>query len=113
VTLFDDLTAGDILLVDGSHRVFMSSDVAVVFLDILPRLKPGALIYFDDISLPLDYPPEWMDRYYSEQCLLAATLLAEGPHLEIVLPCTFVRLRPTSRTSPTRWSEIARSRARD
>jgi len=100
VTLFDDLTAGDILLVDGSHRVFMNSDVAVVFLDILPRLKPGVLIYFDDIFLPLDYPPEWMDRYYSEQYLLAATLLAEGPHLEIVLPCTFVRLRPDLKDIP-------------
>ncbi|HEX7213701.1 MAG TPA: class I SAM-dependent methyltransferase [Methylomirabilota bacterium] len=100
VTLFDDLSAGDILLVDGSHRVFMNSDVTVVFLDILPRLKPGVLIYFDDIFLPLDYPPEWTDRYYSEQYLLAATLLAEGPHLEIVLPCTFVRLSPDLKEIP-------------
>ncbi|HEY7203343.1 MAG TPA: class I SAM-dependent methyltransferase [Methylomirabilota bacterium] len=94
VALFDKLAAGDMLLVDGSHRTFMNSDVTVVFLDVLPRLKPGVLIYFDDIFLPLDYPREWIDRYYSEQYLLAVELLAEGPHLEVILPCTFVRLRP-------------------
>ncbi len=31
-----------------------------------------------DIFLPDDYPPEWADRYYSEQYLLAAWLLGGG-----------------------------------
>jgi predicted O-methyltransferase YrrM len=94
LSVFDSLDTGDILFVDGSHRVFMNSDVSVIFLDILPRLKPGVLIYIDDIYLPLDYPPDWIPRYYSEQYLLAALLLAEGPHYEVVLPCMFVRLNP-------------------
>lgn len=92
LAIFDRLGVDDILFVDGSHRVFMNSDVTVVFLDILPRLKPGVLVYIDDIYLPLDHPPEWTPRYYSEQYLLATLLLADGPHYEVVLPCTFVRL---------------------
>lgn len=94
LSVFDSLSTGDILFVDGSHRVFMNSDVSVIFLDILPRLKPGVLVYIDDIYLPLDYPPDWIPRYYSEQYLLAALLLADGPYYEVVLPCMFVRLNP-------------------
>jgi hypothetical protein len=92
--IFEELTAGDILFVDGSHRVFMNSDATVVFLDILPRLKPGVLVGFHDIFLPFDYPPPWGERHYSEQYLLAAYLLAEGEKFEIVLPTFFARSDP-------------------
>jgi hypothetical protein len=88
--VFGRLGAGDILFVDGSHRVFMNSDVAAVFLDVLPRLPSGVLVYIDDIYLPLDYPPDWIPRYYSEQYLLATLLLAGSPRYEVVLPCHFV-----------------------
>lgn len=94
LTVFDTLASGDILFVDGSHRVFMNSDVTVVFLEILPRLKPGVLVYIDDIFLPLDYPPEWIPRYFSEQYLLAVLLLSKENRYEVVLPCTFVANDP-------------------
>ncbi len=88
--LFDSLESGDILFVDSSHRVFTNSDVTVVFLDILERLKPGVLIHFHDIFLPADYPPEWSERYYSEQYLLACCLLFGSEKLEILLANAFV-----------------------
>ncbi|HYR87659.1 MAG TPA: class I SAM-dependent methyltransferase [Terriglobia bacterium] len=87
--LFDELDTGDILFVDGSHRALMNSDVTVVFLDILPMLKPGVLVHFHDIHLPYDYPPEWTHRYYNEQYLLAAYLLG-GKRLDIVLANAFI-----------------------
>ena len=90
LSIFNTLASGDILFVDGSHRVLMNSDVTVVFLEILPRLRPGVLVYIDDIYLPLDYPPEWIARNYSEQYLLAVLLLAGATRYEIVLPCGFV-----------------------
>jgi len=90
--IFDNLSAGDILFVDNSHRVFMNSDATVVFLDILPRLKPGVLVEFHDIALPFDYPPYWIDRYYSEQYVLAAYLLAEGNKFEVILPNAFISM---------------------
>ncbi|SEK28012.1 class I SAM-dependent methyltransferase [Nitrosovibrio tenuis] len=90
LALLDQLEPGDILFVDNSHRVFMNSDATVVFLDILPRLKKGVIVHIHDVFLPLDYPPQWEERYYSEQYLLAAWLLAEGPKFEILLPNVFV-----------------------
>jgi hypothetical protein len=90
LTVFEGLAAGDILFVDGSHRVFMNSDVCVIFLEVLPKLAPGVLIYIDDIYLPYDYPIEWCSRYYSEQYLLAVLLLAETDRYDVVLPCTFI-----------------------
>jgi hypothetical protein len=90
--LFDQLEAGDILFVDNSHRVFMNSDATVFFMDILPRLKPGVLVQIHDIAWPVDYPPHWVDKYYSEQYLLGAYLLAGGHRFDVVLPCAFVSL---------------------
>ncbi|MCX7748474.1 MAG: class I SAM-dependent methyltransferase [Clostridia bacterium] len=88
--IFDELTAGDILFIDNSHRCFTNSDVTVVFLDILPRLNKGVFVQFHDIFLPYDYPPEWKNRFYSEQYLLASYILAEGNKFEILLPNSFV-----------------------
>jgi len=92
LSLFNALESGDILFVDSSHRVFMNSDVTVIFLEILPQLKPGVIVEFHDIALPLDYPPQWADKYYSEQYLLAAYLLAEGKRFDIMLPNAFITL---------------------
>lgn len=88
--IFGELEAGDILFVDGTHQVFMNSDTAVFFLDILPILKPGVIVHLHDIFLPSDYPPTWIDRYYSEQYMLAASLLAERSRLEVMLPVFFI-----------------------
>ena len=63
LALARDLTEGDILFMDGSHRVFTNSDAVVFFLEILPELKPGIFVHIHDIFLPYDYPPEWNERY--------------------------------------------------
>jgi len=87
---FDELEAEDILFIDSSHRCFMNSDVTVIFLDILPRLSAGVLVEFHDILLPYDYPLAWREWYFSEQYLLAVSLLAEGNKFDIILPNFFV-----------------------
>jgi hypothetical protein len=88
--LFAPLQSGDILFVDSSHRVFTNSDCVVMVLEVLPDLAPGVIVHFHDIFLPYDYPPEWNERYYSEQYLLAAWLLARGRAIEIELPNMFL-----------------------
>jgi hypothetical protein len=90
VEVFDQLEAGDILFFDGSHYAFTNSDVVVLWMDILPRLKPGVLVQIHDIFLPYDYPPGWLDRYYSEQYLLAVALLNPAVAMEVVFPVAFV-----------------------
>jgi predicted O-methyltransferase YrrM len=90
LAVFEGLEAGDMVFLDGSHRAFMNSDATVFFLDVLPALAPGVIVGIHDILLPWDYPPEWSERYYSEQYLLAAALLAEDARLRPLLPCHYV-----------------------
>ena len=94
LAIFEQLAPGDILFIDSSHRVFTNSDVTVVFLEVLPRLQPGVLVHLHDIFLPYDYPPEWRDRYYSEQYVLAAMLLGQTSRFRIALPNAFVSHDP-------------------
>jgi hypothetical protein len=81
---FEQLEAGDILLVDGSHTAFMGSDSVVALIELLPILAPGVLVGIDDIFLPWDYHPTWVGRWYGEQYVLAGMLLggAEGWQIE-------------------------------
>lgn len=88
--VFDRLQRGDLLFIDSSHRVLQNSDVTVLFLDVIPRLPPGVLVHVHDISLPYDYESATLDRFYSEQYILAAYLLAEGNHIRVLLPNLFI-----------------------
>ncbi len=90
IQIFDRLDTNDILYIDNSHRVFMNSDATTIFLDVFPRLKPGVLVEIHDVTLPYDYATEWINRYYSEQYLLAAYILAKGKSFDIILPNTFI-----------------------
>jgi hypothetical protein len=90
IGLFEELESGDILFVDSSHYVFQNSDANIVFLEIMPRLKSGVMIHFHDIFLPDDYPASWGYRFYNEQYMLAAYLLAAGNSLEVIWPSYFI-----------------------
>jgi glycosyltransferase involved in cell wall biosynthesis len=86
--VFRSLTAGDIVFMDGSHRVFMNNDVVAFFLETLPSLPSGVLVGIHDVYLPFDYPSDIAHRYYSEQYLLAAYLLGKPP-VDIVFPAHY------------------------
>jgi hypothetical protein len=88
--IFKELSSGDIVFFDGSHRIFTNSDVTTFFFDILPELSPGILVHVHDIFLPADYPPQWNDRLYSEQYLLGAMLLCPEQPFRVILPNFFV-----------------------
>jgi hypothetical protein len=94
LSIINELKAGDIFFLDGSHRSFMNSDVTVFFLEILPRLKPGVIVHIHDIYLPMDYPPDRSHWYYSEQYLLAAGLLAGHKNYEVLLPNFYIASTP-------------------
>ena len=87
--VFAGIGPGDVVFFDGTHRVLPNSDVTAFFLDVLPRLPPGVLVHVHDVFLPLDYPPEWASRLYSEQYLLAAMLLGPTPPFRVLLPNHF------------------------
>jgi len=91
---FTDLEVNDILFLDSSHVVRTGSDVNMLVLEVIPRIKPGVLIHFHDIFLPEEYPEIWvkqMGRFWGEQYLLQA-FLAFNQEFEILWPGAYMRL---------------------
>jgi len=106
ISVFHELSDGDVLFFDGSHRTFMNSDATVFFLEVLSQLNGGVLVGVHDIFLPYDYPQEFADRFYSEQYLLAAHLIAGNPLLEPVLPTFYASRDPELRSlADALWSD--------
>lgn len=89
LSIFDKLGENDIVYVDNSHVCFPNSDVTIFFLDILPRLKPGVIVHVHDIYIPYDYPDFMIQRYYSEQYLLA-TYLLNASNYEVICPNYYI-----------------------
>ncbi len=74
---FSQLGTDDILFIDSSHTVKIGGDVNYLFLEVLPRLKPGVIVHVHDIFLPFDYRRDWVVselRFWTEQYLLQAFL---------------------------------------
>jgi hypothetical protein len=74
---FSQLASGDILFIDSSHTVKIGGDVNYLFLEVLPRLRPGVIVHVHDIFLPFDYRRDWVMeqfRFWTEQYLLQAFL---------------------------------------
>lgn len=76
--LFAELGPGDVLFIDSSHIAMPGTDVDRLFLDVLPRLAPRALVHVHDILLPDAYPAAWDWRGYNEQLLVGALLQGGG-----------------------------------
>ena len=89
-TVTEMLSSGDVLFVDGTHRVLQNSDATVFFLEILPRLPSGVYVHLHDIFLPEDYPDPWKQRMYSEQYMMGLLLLFGWEQFETILPVHFV-----------------------
>jgi hypothetical protein len=77
VEFFSQLDSGDVLFIDSSHTVKIGGDVNYLFLEVLPRLKPGVIVHVHDIFLPFEYRRDWIMeefRFWTEQYLLQAFL---------------------------------------
>lgn len=94
--VFEEMQAGDFLFIDSSHEVRLGNDVARIFCDVIPRLKPGVVVHFHDIFLPFEYPLQHAHQHYSgwgEQYMLHALL--QGRAADILWPGYYVqRARP-------------------
>jgi hypothetical protein len=89
---FSQLESGDILFIDSSHTVKIGGDVNYLFLEVLPRLKPGVIVHVHDIFLPFDYRRDWvMDelRFWTEQYLLQA-FLSFNSRFEVLMANAYV-----------------------
>jgi hypothetical protein len=85
--LFQQLGAGDVLFIDSSHVVKTGGDVNYLYLEVLPRLRPGVVVHVHDIFLPGEYRKDWVTeefRFWTEQYLLQA-FLAFNSEFEVLL----------------------------
>lgn len=74
---FSQLGSGDVLFIDSSHTVKIGGDVNYLFLEVLPRLRPGLIVHVHDIFLPFEYRRDWVldeFRFWTEQYILQAFL---------------------------------------
>lgn len=90
--VLDLIAPGDMLFQDGSHHVFTNTDATVFFTEVVPVLPPGVTYGIHDIFLPEDYPANWHKRFYNEQYIWIAHLLAGAGGDEMVFPARFVGL---------------------
>ncbi|HLV52883.1 MAG TPA: class I SAM-dependent methyltransferase [Cryomorphaceae bacterium] len=88
--IVESLNENDILFIDNSHRVFPNSDAMICFLELLPFLEKGVIVQIHDVYLPFDYPQFMCDRFYNEQYMLAAFLLANPQKFQTILPNYFI-----------------------
>ena len=88
--IVNELIENDILFIDNSHRCLPNSDATVCFLELLPYLKKGVIVHVHDIYLPYDYPQFMCDRFYSEQYVLAAFILANPEKYKPIFPGIFI-----------------------
>ena len=58
--VFDQLGSGDVLFVDTAHTVKTGGDVAWIFGEIVPRLRPGVVVHVHDAFIPGEYPQQWV-----------------------------------------------------
>jgi hypothetical protein len=89
-SVFERLSANDVVFIDNSHRSFQNSDVTVFFTEVLTTIPRGVYVGVHDILLPMDYPPEWRDRFYNEQYLLACYLLGGAARDKVEFPGAYV-----------------------
>jgi hypothetical protein len=93
--LFEGLRENDILFIDSTHVLSTGSDVALLYLEILPRLRPGVVVHVHDIFLPREYPRDWIEKehiFWNEQYVLQA-FLAHNADFEVLLAGHFLHLR--------------------
>jgi predicted O-methyltransferase YrrM len=86
IALFDELEAGDLLFIDSSHAFKAGGDVQRIYLDILPRLKPGVMIHIHDVYIPYALQRD-VDKTYMQwmETALLIAMLNHSSRYRIVL----------------------------
>lgn len=83
--VFEDLSYGDFLFIDSTHALKIGSDVSKIYLDIIPKLKPGVIIHIHDIFFPYNFQRDannTMFQWLETQMLQA--LLVNNSKIEIL-----------------------------
>jgi hypothetical protein len=94
LSLFEELAEGDVLFVDSTHVAKLGSDVNYVFFEILPRLVPGVLVHFHDVTYPFEYEPDMVEQGFGwNESYLLRSFLQFNDRFEILLWNDLLRAR--------------------
>ena len=78
ISFFDCLSENDMLFIDSSHTVKIGGDVNFLILEVLPKLKKGAIVHIHDIQFPYEYSKSYALKehlFWEEQYLVQAFLM--------------------------------------
>ena len=96
--LFEALDTGDVLFIDSTHVLKLGGDVAFLFLEVLPRLRPGVVVHVHDIHFPYNtpYPAEqYVFRakwpLYRTEAMVLQAFLSFNREFDIVLSAPMIR----------------------
>ena len=89
---FLQLESGDILFIDSSHTVKIGSDVNYLFLEVLPRLRPGVIVHVHDIFLPFRVPTRLGARRISllDRAIPATGLSTFNSEFEVLMANSYL-----------------------
>ncbi len=99
-SLFEGLSAGDVLFIDSTHALKIDGDVSYLYLEILPRLNKGVVVHVHDVPFPYNTPfpaetwvfeREW-PVFWTEAMLLQA-FLCHNSEFQIRLSLPFIRFK--------------------
>jgi predicted O-methyltransferase YrrM len=98
VERFEELESGDVLFIDSSHALKIDSDVAYLFLEVLPRIKPGVFVHIHDVHFPYNtpYPADtWLfgerPPVYWNEAMIVQAFLTFNSAFEVQLSTPMVR----------------------
>ncbi len=96
--VFEALDAGDVLFIDSTHVLKLGGDVAFLFLEVLPRLRPGVVVHVHDIHFPYNtpYPAEqyiFRSKWplYRTEAMVLQAFLSFNREFEVVLSAPMIR----------------------
>ncbi len=96
--LFEALDTGDVLFIDSTHVLKLGGDVAFLFLEVLPRLRPGVVVHVHDIHFPYNTPypaKQYVFRakwpLYRTEAMVLQAFLSFNREFDIVLSAPMIR----------------------
>lgn len=76
---------GDVLFIDSTHAVRTGSELAHLYLELLPQLNDGVVVHIHDIYLPYLFGPDLFETMFDwQETTLVAALLAGNPSIGIL-----------------------------
>lgn len=94
--VFSSLGPGDLLFIDSTHAIKPGGDVIYLYLEVIPRLRPGVIIHLHDIYLPYLYQRNLLQLdtlfQWSETSLVLA-LLTNNARLSVLFCLSLLHYR--------------------